>query len=228
MRIAMSAGRVIGVLLSVQIVSGILVNFVLTAPLFGQPGFLESAAEHSNQIAVSVLLGIATGAISIGIAIAAYPYFRSHSQSLSLWFVALAVANFSVAAVENMNVLSMVSLSEMYAKASPASHDLFQGLRVVVASSRNWAHYVNLIIAGGMLLVFYTALYRCALIPRPLAAFGLAAVMLQLIAVTMPIFGHSVVFLMLAPLGVTQIAVALWLIAKGFPTQLQSGSERSG
>jgi hypothetical protein len=32
----------------------------------------------------------------------------------------------------------------------------------------------------------------------------------------MPLFGHDVVFPMLAPLGVVQLILAVWLIAKGF------------
>jgi hypothetical protein len=39
--------------------------------------------------------------------------------------------------------------------------------------------------------------------------------MLQLTALAMPIFGHSIVFLMLAPLGVSQLVLALWLITIG-------------
>jgi hypothetical protein len=42
-------------------------------------------------------------------------------------------------------------------------------------------------------------------------------VVLQIIAVSMPLFGHNVVFPMLAPLGLTQLALALWLLVKGLP-----------
>jgi hypothetical protein len=46
-----------------------------------------------------------------------------------------------------------------------------------------------------------------------------AAVVLQLVAVAMPLFGHSVVFALLAPLGVSQLVLALWLVARGFRTR---------
>jgi len=65
----------------------------------------------------------------------------------------------------------------------------------------------------------YAVLYRFALVPRVLAAFGLAAVVLQIVTVAMPLFGQGVVFLLLAPLGVSQLALAIWLIAKGFRNQ---------
>lgn len=213
------AGRIIGVLILAQMVGGVLVNFVLAAPLFGAPGFLVNAAPHALQISASVLLGLATGALAVGIAITAFPVFRQYSQAMALWFVAVAVVSLSVATVENMNVMSMLSLSESYAKASAADRDRFEALRIVVASARNWAHYIGLIVAGATLFVLYAVLYRFALVPRALAAFGLVAVILQISAVAMPLFGQSIVFLMLAPLGVSQLLLALWLIAKGFRGQ---------
>jgi hypothetical protein len=216
METARRASRVIGALILAQMVGGVLVNLVLTAPLFGEPGFLLNAAPHSRQIGVSVLLGLTMGAIWVAIAITAFPAFREHSEALALWFVTLAAVNLSLAAVEHMNVMSMLSLSEAYARAGAAERGQFQALRGVVASSRNWAHFIARIFDGGTLFVLYAVLYRFALVPRALAAFGLLAVVLQLTAVAMPLFGHSVVFPMLAPLGVSQLVLALWLIAKGF------------
>ena len=76
-------------------------------------------------------------------------------------------------------------------------------------------HFIGLSIAGLTVLVQYATLYRGALVPRALAAFGMAAALLQIIAVLMPLFGHDVVFLLLAPLGVSQLVLALWLIVRG-------------
>jgi hypothetical protein len=64
--------------------------------------------------------------------------------------------------------------------------------------------------------VLYAVLYRFALVPRALAAFGLLAVLFQLTAVAMPLFGYGVLFLLLAPLGVSQLMLACWLIVRGF------------
>ena len=175
-----------------------------------------------------MLLGLATGALLLGIAIAAFPIFRQYTQAMALWLVALAVVSLAVTAVENIGVRSMLSLSEAYAKATAADREQFEGLRVVVSSARNWAHYIGLIIAGCTLFVLYAVLYRFALVPRALAAFGLAAVVLQIAAVAMPLFGQSIVFLLLAPLGVSQLLLAVWLIAKGLRDQVRvPGGERN-
>ena len=226
MNTAKAAGRIIGVLLLLQLIGGAMVNFVLMAPVFAAPGFLVNAAGHSLQVSLSVLLGLATGMLSVGIAITAFQLFRQYSYAMALWFVVLAVVGFSLTAVENINVMSMLSLSEAYAKANVADRDLLQALRGVVASSRNWTHYIGLIVAGSTLFVFYSVLLRFALVPRILAAFGLGAVVLQIIAVAMPLFGQSIVFLMLMPLGLSQLVLVLWLIAKGLPRLGQPSESR--
>jgi len=223
---ANKASRIIGVLILVQMVGGGLVNFVFEAPLFGAPGFLVNAAPHALQIALGALLGLAIGALSTGIAITAFPIFRQYSQAMALWFVALAVVGLTLSAVESMNVMSMLSLSEAYGKAGAADREHFEALRGVAASARNWAHYIHLMLEGSTFFVMYAVLYRFALIPRALAAFGLVAVVLQIAAVAMPLFGQGIVFLMLAPLGVSQLLLAVWLIAKGVRTQANPGDRR--
>ena len=134
MTAASSAGRIVGVLILAQMAGGVLVNFVLTAPLFGSPGFLVNAAPHSPQVALSVLLGLAFGAVSVAIAITAFQVFRQYANALALWLLALAAVTFAVQAVEQINVMSMISLSEAYTRASAAEREPFQGLRIVVAS----------------------------------------------------------------------------------------------
>src|ERR1700680_2635834 len=183
MRTAEQTGRIIGVLLLIQLVIGIAVNFALLDPIFTTPGFLVNAAAHPSKMALAALLGIVTGALSIGVAVTAFRAFRQSSQAMALWFIAMAVAGLAVNVVESISVMSLLSLSEAYAKASGAERDLFPLLRIIVASARNWAHYLGLIISGSNLFGFYIALLRFALLPRVLAAFGMAAVLLQLTAV---------------------------------------------
>src|SRR5450631_194193 len=96
------AGRTIGLLMLVQITAGLLVNFGLLGPVFASPGFLVNAAAHSGLMGASALLGIATGSLTVGIAIAVFPVFRQLSQTLALWFLALATASFAVAVIENI------------------------------------------------------------------------------------------------------------------------------
>jgi uncharacterized protein DUF4386 len=216
---ASRAGRIIGVLIIIQMAGSGLVNGVLEAPLFGTPGFLVNAAPHARQIGLAAVIGLVMEGLWLGIAITAFTSVYQRTQRMALWFLALAAVILAVAVVENVGVMSMVSLSEAYAKASAVEREQLQTVRVVVASARNWAHFMARITDGGAIFVFYAVLYRCALIPRALAGFGLVAAVLMVTAVGMPLFGHDVVFSMLAPMGVSQLVLALWLIVRGFRSQ---------
>jgi hypothetical protein len=210
-------------------VAGAIVNFVLEAPLFDAPGFLVNAASHSGQLGLAVLVALAAEALWVGIAITAFPILGPRTRTMALWFVALAVVILAVAVAENSAVMSMISLSEAFTKASAAEREQFQMVRIVVASARNWAHYMARIFDGGAIFVFYAVLYRFELVPRALAGFGLIAVALMVTAVAMPLFGHAVVFPMLAPLGLSQLILAVWLIVKGFrapPSPYAAAHER--
>src|SRR5512135_1252455 len=109
---ASRAGRIIGVLILIQMVGGGMVNSVLEAPLFGSPGFLVSAGPHSLQIGVAALVGLATEALWVGVAVTAFPILWPRARAMALWLVALAVVNLAVAVIENSAVMSMVSVSE--------------------------------------------------------------------------------------------------------------------
>ncbi len=212
----LKTGRIIGVLVLVQVVLGILSNFVFTAPLFGEPGFLINAAPHANQIAMSALIGIAMGLLSLSIACLLYPLFKPYSQPMALFYFALVTAGFALTVVEYTKIMSMLSLSQAYAAAGATQDALYQGLRVVVKDARNWTHYLSLIVSGVTIFAFYLISMRFKLIPRALSAFGLLAALSQIFAIAMPLFGHEVDFRLIAPLGICEILLGVWLIAKGF------------
>jgi hypothetical protein len=222
---AVRAGRIIGVLILLQMVGGFMVNFVLETPLFAAPGFLVNAAPHSLQIGLAAAVGLIMEALWLGIAITAFPVFYQRTRTMALWLVALAGVVLAVAVVENAAVMSMVSASQAYAKANAAQREQLETVRAVVAAARNWPHFMARMFDGVTLFVLYTVLYRFTLVPRAIAGFGLIAAVLMVAGVAMPLFGHDVVFPLLAPLGLSQLILAVWLLAKGLRDRPDPGIE---
>jgi len=209
-------------LLFVQL-SGLIVPFVLLRPLTTGPrDFLPNAAGTSLQIKVAVLLLFANCALTIGITIAAWPVFRQYSERMALWLVAASVIMFSLQAVDNAHILSMLSLSQEYAQADGAG-ELFQTLAAVAGSTRRWVHFTELLVIDSWIFLLYSVLYRFALVPRALAAFGLLTVMLHFTGIPLPAFlGYSIVTLMGVTMGLSHLALALWLMVKGFEERIPS------
>jgi hypothetical protein len=217
---AKRVGRIIGMLLLVQLATGLIVPYVLLRPLTSPPaGFLETAAGMSAQVRLNVLLLFVGGAVSVGISVSTWPVVRERSYRLGLWLLALAVVNFMLQIVENSHWLSMLSVSQAYAEAGAADAGIFQSLGIVVRSAWKWAHYSHILVVVGWLFTLYCLLFRCAMVPRALAAIGMVACVLQFTGITLPAFaGYGMPFpeLFGLPLGLANLGLAVWLMAKGF------------
>jgi hypothetical protein len=216
---AKRAGRLVGLVIALQMIGGFVVNFVLEAPLFGTPGFLVAAASHAAQVAIGALSGLVSEGLWLVTVATVFPILWRHSQRLAVALVALAAVLLAAAAFESAGVMSMLSASQAYAKVDDAGRGQFEMARLTIASSRNWAHFLARILDGVMLLVFYSAMFRFVLIPRVLAGLGLLAVPLMISGLLMPFFDSPVEFRLLAPLGLSQLLLAAWLLVRGFRSE---------
>jgi hypothetical protein len=214
-------GRIVGVLLFLQL-AGLIVPFVLLLPLTVPPrDYLANAAEASFQIKVAALLLFATCALTIGISIAAFRVFSRYSQAAALWLLAVGVIMFIQQAVDNVHLLSMLSLSQHYGQTG-GPDQLFLSLATVVGSTRRWAHITELLVIDCWILSFYSALYRFALVPRLVAIFGLITVLLHFAGIPARSFaGYSAIGAMGVPMALSHITLSLWLVAKGFDDRLR-------
>ena len=213
---SVNPGRAVGLMMLAQAICGGLMYGVLLKPALAPPGFLVNAAAHAPAFGVVALLGLAGGALSVGMVVVAWPALRASSHAALLWMFAFAAANLALAAVENVGMLAMLSLSQDYAKAGAAAATSFDAAAVVVRTLRYWAHYMKLIVGVATIGMLLATLLRQALLPRALAAVALAAVAMQLVVVTLPVFGWKMNFAYLAPAGVMFLVVATWLSVRGF------------
>lgn len=210
-----SEGRLVGLLLFVHLAAGLTTPYILLQPLSTSPNFVASAAGMSFRVRLAVLMLFVGGAVTI--AVASLPFIRRHGQAAALWLLALAAVNLSLQAVENAGWLSMLSLSQEYARAGAGEAGLFQGLGLVVRAAWKWTHYAHLLVVVAWVFLLFGMLYRSALVPRALAAFGMATALLQIAGITLPQFlGYGSLMPAGMPLGVSYLALILWLAFKGF------------
>lgn len=212
----MRSGRLIGILLVVQL-AGLIVPFLLLHPLTTAPSeWLANAAAGAFEIKLAVFLLFANCALTIGISIAAFKVFREYSYPLALLLVAVSVIMFTLQAVDNAHMMSMLSLSQRYVQQA-GQDDLYQMLAAAVGSTRRFVHFTELFAIDGWIFLLYGLLYRFALVPRLLAAFGLVTVVLHFTGIPLPLFlGYGSVTLMGATMALSHIALGAWLVVKGF------------
>jgi hypothetical protein len=213
MRSARSIGRIIGSLLLVQL-AGFIVPFALLLSITTD-SFLIEAAGSSYQIKVAVFLLFANCVLTICISITAFSMFREYGPAAALLLVGLSFLMFALQAVDNAHLMSMLSLSERYVQ-SGGSNDLYQAVSATVRSTRKWLHYSELLTIDAWIFTLFGFLFRYALVPRGLAAFGFVTALIHFIVIPLPLilgYGSSSLGAAMA-LGLGSLAA--WLIAKGF------------
>lgn len=220
MRSAKSIGRIVGGLVLLHLFIGLTTPYILMTPLNKAPtAFLAAAVELTPRLRLAVMMLFAGAALLLGIVTAALPVFRRHSEALTLWLIVLAAANLALQAAENAGFLSMLSLSQEYVKAGAVEGGPFQAPALAVRAAWRWAHYSHLLVMVSWMLLLFVVLLRHALVPRLLAGLGVAACLSQLAGITFPAFlGYHVARpdYFGIPLGVAYLALAGWLLLRGF------------
>ena len=212
-----SIGRITGTLLLVHLACGLMLPYILLRPVISEPGFLENAAAHAVRVRAVVLLLFGSGALTVSVALTALPIFRRYGDRLALLLVVLSAVTLALHAVENVALLSMLSLSQEYAALGTADAVQFDGLSLVVGTARRWSHFTHLLVVGSWMFTLFTVLWRSALVPRPLAILGMLTTVLQVSAVPLrAILGLELMTPLAIPLAPTYAAVAGWLMFRGF------------
>ena len=218
-------GRIIGILLLAHLITGLTAPYMMLQPLTAPLAFAANTGSGSFRVRLSVMLLFVGGAITVAIAVAAWPALREASTALALWVLALAVANFTLQCVENAAWMSMLTLSQDYAKAASADLSVYQVVGAAVRSAWKWVHYTHLLVMVSWMFVLFLALGHSVLIPRVLAALGLITTLLQITGITLPQFipyPSPAPVAMGLPLGFVYLALAVWLMAKGFGERQKS------
>src|SRR6476469_1496242 len=92
MHSGMRTGRQVGALLLMQMVSALIVPFVLMDALVkGYPAYLETAALNAGRIRGSVLLAFVGLGLTVAIGVWMHPVIARYSERAALWFFAVCL-----------------------------------------------------------------------------------------------------------------------------------------
>ena len=213
-------GRVIGTLLIVHLLTGLITPYILLRPL--ADSLDASAIVTSSTVRLGVMMLFVGGAITIAISIAGWTNFREKSFSLAAWLLVLAIANFTLQCLENAAWMSLFTFSQEHAKAAGGDVNLFHVTGLAVRMIWKWIHYTHLLIMVSWMFLLGVTLWRSMLVPRVLSLLVCVGSLLQISGITLPQFipyPTPPMVLMGLPLGFVYLAVALWLIARGFPAK---------
>jgi hypothetical protein len=199
----------IGALYIIGTVAGAL-SVLVTDSILAGPGYLAQVAADPDRLAVGALLVLLMGFALALVPVVFWPVGRRYNETLAMGYVvfrgALETVTYIVGA---LGWLMLIALSE------ESGAGLLAGF-VRTAESVIWYQLIAIPFVLGALM-FYYLLYTSRLVPRWISMWGLAGAALYMVAPIARMFGHSLDIAM-APLGVQEMVMAVWLIVKGFDT----------
>jgi len=211
----------IGWLFVVATVAGVLSVVVMSSTL-GDDDLLAAVYSDQGLLILGEMLIFVMLAAMVGTAVLLAPVLRAHSEELALSYVLARTLEVAVIAVGMITVLLLVPLSWDVAAADGGDMASSQVLAESLKAAGDWTGYLGAqMIFSISALVLNWAFLRNGLIPRWLALWGLVGVPLMFASGLLVMFeslnSHTAVLnLLVVPLAVQEMAMAVWMIVRGF------------
>jgi hypothetical protein len=211
----------VGILFIIATVVHVLGKTKFLDPILDAPDLLIKVSSNQNQLIIGSILVLISVFACAGIAIGLYPVLRKHNEALALGSVGFRVMETMLYVIGVACTLSLIPLSQGSAPAGAANASAFQISGTLLLAVKDSAGMLSVIAFTLGALMYYYVLFQSKLIPRWLSGWGLVAAVSSLACILLTIFGQlvpfSTVFILLQlPIGLQEMVLAVWLIAKGF------------
>ncbi|HET9521244.1 MAG TPA: DUF4386 domain-containing protein [Candidatus Limnocylindrales bacterium] len=207
-----------GVLFIVATVADVISRAALLAPVLGLADPLAAVVVNEATVMLGAMLLFVGAAAAGGIAIAMFPVLRGHGEALAIGSVGfrLIEATFYLGIV--VCLLILVAMGEEAVTSGSAA---FAVPVTLVLAAREALGQVGVLAFALGATMYYWLFYRSRLVPRWLSAWGLVAIASLVVSVVLVFFGvvepmSPPQVLLALPIGVQEMVLAGWLIAKGF------------
>ena len=192
-----------------------LMSTSIVGPILGAPDYLAGASANASQMTVGVLLLVAAAGSIVLIPAVVFPILRRYNESIAIGYFGLRTVEAVTLVVDAIALLLLVSAGQQYVKAGLPESSYFQAAGTMWLAAHNWIFGLNPVVFGSGGLMFYFLLYRSRLIPRWLSIWGFLGAAFIIVFGLLGMFGTVMMYLAV-PIAVQEMAMASWLIIKGF------------
>ena len=216
-----SAATTAGILYIIGTVAGILSQAITYFPVHDADDPLAYAAEHSDAVATGALLVLVMGLSLAFVPVVLFPILRQVDEVLAVGYLiirgAVETAIYIILAIA---LLLLAPLGETLSAGSGTDSPAGVRLGTLVIDSEGASTMLSLVFCFGAVL-FYVLLYRSRIVPRWITVWGFVGIPLYTAAYVLSMYGvidsnSSGQNLLQLPLGVQEMVLAIWMIARGF------------
>jgi hypothetical protein len=209
-----------GVLFMLGTVFGVL-SMSATSALRNGSDLLEAVSQNPNQVITGSMLVLLMGLSLSLMSIILYPVLSKQNRLFALGYVVvrggLEMVTYMASAISWMFLLPLNSYAMQNGKEVDAG---IIALADSLFASVEITSILTIVFIVG-LLMFYSTLYQGRLVPRWLSLWGLIGAAPYLVAFMLQMYGvisdaDTIFNIMIMPLALQEMALALWMIVKGF------------
>lgn len=181
--------------------------------------YLTETATQGDRVAAGSLLLLVAAFACAGIAVSMYPILSRTNERLALGSVVFRTVEAVMYVIAVLSLLSLLALGRQFASAGATERTSLDAVGGLLLSLREHAALAGVFAFCLGALLYYSAFFQSRLIPRWLSGWGVAAIILLLIAAVLALFNDKAVtgYVPLAlPIFLQEMVLAVWLIARGF------------
>ncbi|MEK4436174.1 DUF4386 domain-containing protein [Paenibacillus sp. FSL K6-2862] len=214
-------GIIIGIFYIVAAVTSV-IAVISYEPVLSEQWYLSVANGFKTKVLLGVLNDLILVLTAVGTSVMLFPYLRRWNEQLALGYLCFRFMEAVLIAVGVVSILGLVQLSIYYEGNSLASIENLKELGYMLQAFHRWTSMLGPNFMLGINTALYSyLLFRTRLVPRTLALSGIITATLVFIAGLLEMFGiieplSAVKGVIALPVGVYELSLSVWLIAKGF------------
>jgi uncharacterized protein DUF4386 len=194
------------------------VGFQVVASVVGASDFLSTISAHQTTLILGAFLMLLNSVVDVGKGVLFFPILENHGKRTALAYLAAVIFEVILMAVGVLFLLMIVPLAQQGVDAGVA-----RALGSLAVEANTMAYQISQMSLGIGAAFLCSLLFWTRLIPQWLAGWGFIGYVLHVVGAIVEIFGIPISLILLIPGGLFELALAFWLLIKGFQPEAYGG-----
>ena len=176
---------------------------------------LNNVAENDRKFRLSIVVDLVSHVSIVALAAMLYLVFSPFNQTLALVGTFWRVAEGTILALNEVNNLVLIELSQKSVSATGAQAVALESMGSMLMSTERWGMKIGLVfLLLGMLM--YTILFvSSGAVPLVLGWSGVIACILAIVGVLLTLINPNISMISFAPYILYEVVLGFWLIFRG-------------
>ena len=185
------------------------------------PDFLTNVYANQVTIIVGVIsIAVVHTFVNIGLPVVMLPILKRFNKTLTYGYLSLAIASTTVAVIGAIFLLLLVPLGNEYVKAASTATGHYETIGAILKMGGFYGYQIAMAIWGLGGLLFTAVLYKSKVVPRVFSIWGFIGYIIFIAGTISELFASNLGVVLALPGGLFELALSVWLIAKGFNSSM--------